>query len=226
MKLKTTAILAACGVLISAAAAFAIPVGRTTSVTADPSFGFRGGEGTTWSSRLTTGGTLLVDARLGHASMPKASQGETYLFAQVTAAEDKVNSNTGTPMNLAVVIDRSGSMKGERIANAMNAAAHALERIRDNDSITVVSFDTSAQVVVPPTRVSAGSRSSIESAIRSIRLGGDTCISCGLEEGARQLAQTPISGDRINRMILLSDGATNAGIRDVGGLRAMANRMS
>jgi Ca-activated chloride channel family protein len=116
-------------------------------------------------------------------------------------------------------------MKGERIANAMNAAAVALERMRDGDSITVVSFDTAAQVVVPPTRVSAGNRSSIESAIRSIRLGGDTCISCGLEEGMQQLALTSLGPDRINRMILLSDGATNAGVRDVSGLRAMASRM-
>jgi Ca-activated chloride channel family protein len=122
----------------------------------------------------------------------------------------------------------------------MNAAVFALERMREGDSITVVSFDTRAEVVVPPTRISAGNRSSIESAIRSIRLGGDTCISCGLEEGMRELALTSLEsktedvgvpnarrlgGDRINRMILLSDGATNAGVRDVPGLRSMANRM-
>jgi Ca-activated chloride channel family protein len=167
-----------------------------------------------------------VDARLGHASMTKASSGETYLFAQVTAEDEKaLAASAATPMNLAVVIDRSGSMKGERIANAMNAAVFALERMRDGDSISVVSFDTSAQVVVPPTRVGSGNRSSIEAAIRSIRLGGDTCISCGLDEGMQQLALTGLGGDRIHRMILLSDGATNAGVRDMGGLRSMANRM-
>jgi von Willebrand factor type A domain len=78
----------------------------------------------------------------------------------------------------------------------MNAAVHALERMRDGDSMTVVSFDTSAQVVVPPTRISGGNRSSIEAAIRSIRLGGDTCISCGLEEGMQQLALTTLGGAR------------------------------
>lgn len=236
MKLKTTAILAACGVLLSAAGAFAIPVsgGPKPGATIDPSTlsdvktdpnkaaGW-GGKG----SRITAGDTLLVDARLGHASMQKGPNGETYLFAQVTASDDKTASatNTATPMNLSVVIDRSGSMKGERIANAMNAAVAALERMRDGDSINVVSFDTSATVVVPPTRVSAATRPTIERSIRSIRLGGDTCISCGLEEGMQQLALTSLNGDHINRMILLSDGATNAGIRDMGGLRAMANRM-
>jgi Ca-activated chloride channel family protein len=224
MKLKTTAILAACGVLLSTAGAFAIPMSPSVSATAEPAAAQKSAAATPgW--RIQTGDTLLVDARLGHASLPKASKGETYLFASVTASDDKATAATATPMNLAVVIDRSGSMKGDRIANAMNAAVTALERMRDGDSISVVSFDTSAQVVVPPTRISSGNRSNIEASIRSIRLGGDTCISCGLEEGMRQLEQTSLGGDRLNRMILLSDGVTNNGIRDMPGMRSMANRM-
>lgn len=243
MKLKTTAILAACGVFLSTAGAMAIPMTQGVSATPEPlaksavsaetkAAGW-GGSG----SRITAGDTLLVDARLGHASLAKTARGETYLFAQITASDEATsqaatNQAVGpggsvgvTPLNLAVVIDRSGSMKGDRIANAMNAAVTALERMRDGDSISVVSFDTSAQVVVPPTRVSAGNRSSIEAAIRSIRLGGDTCISCGLEEGMRQLDLTSLGADRMSRMILLSDGATNNGIRDMPGMRALANRM-
>lgn len=236
MKLKTTAILAACGVLLSTAGAFAIPMTPSVTATQEPAVKTGGGEtkAAGWGgtgSRITAGDTLLVDARLGHASLPKASRGETYLFAQVTAGDDAApaggsgGGSAPTPMNLALVIDRSGSMKGDRIANAMNAAVTALERMRDGDMISIVSFDTAAQVVVPPTRISAGNRSSIEASIRSIRLGGDTCISCGLEEGMRQLDLATLGGDRINRMILLSDGATNNGIRDMPGMRSLANRM-
>ncbi|MBX3197477.1 MAG: VWA domain-containing protein [Labilithrix sp.] len=228
MKLKTTAILAVCGVLASAAGAFAVPVSRPGAAP-DPALASAlqavGGERWEGGSRVTAGDTLLVDARLGHASLPRDAAGETYLFAQVTAADEGAPAAAQAPLNLAIVIDRSGSMKGDRIANAMNAAVFAVERMRDGDSVTVVSFDTVAQVVVPPTRIAAGSRRSIESAIRSIRLGGDTCISCGLQEGMQQLALTPLTGDRISRMILLSDGATNAGVRDVAGLRGMAGRM-
>src|SRR4029079_14105162 len=82
------------------------------------------------------------------------------------------------PLELAIVVDRSGSMKGERIANAVAAAVGAVDRMRDGDSVVVVSFDTQAQVVVPRTVVDASTRQSITSSIRTIRLGGDTCVSC------------------------------------------------
>jgi len=227
MKLKTTAILAALGIVASTAGALAIPVSRTPGVSPDPAIattdlGSAGAEKD--PARLTAGDTLLVDARLGHASIAKNARGETFLFAQV-AAGDSGGPRAAPPMNLAIVIDRSGSMKGDRIANAMNAAVSAIERMRDGDSVTVVSFDTSADVVVPPTRVTASNKRSMEAAVRAIRLGGDTCISCGMQAAMRELDATPLTGDRVNRMIILSDGATNAGVRDVPGLRAMAGRM-
>lgn len=226
MKLKTTIVLAALGVAVSAAGAFAIPVSKT-AVGPDPAvWTAPGGPSAPRDpARITAGDTLLLDARLGHASIAKNARGETYLFAQVTAADDKTSASTAPPLNLGIVVDRSGSMKGERIANAMTAAVGAVERMRDGDSVTVVSFDDTPQVVVPPTRVSSGTRPQIEAAIRSIRLGGDTCISCGLEEGMRQLSRAPLGGDRVNRMILLSDGAANIGVKDVAGIRAMAGRM-
>lgn len=237
MKLKTTLAFALCGVLASAAGAFAIPTtpgssvghgGATKETWGDGTKGGAGtGEGTADPSRIVAGDTLAIDARLGHTSLAQNGRGETFLLAQVAAGEDKTGTTTASaPMNLALVIDRSGSMKGDRIANAMNAAVSAIERLRDGDSVTVVAFDSAAQVVVPPTRVSSGSRASMEAAVRNIRLGGDTCISCGLQEAMQQLAQTSLSGDRVNRMILLSDGATNSGIKDVPGLRAMAGRMN
>jgi Ca-activated chloride channel homolog len=228
MKLKTTAMLTLAGVLASAAGAFAIPMPRA-GATADPDVGVGlpgdlGSPGGTFA-RATAGDTLMIDARLGHASLARGPRGETFLLAQVSASDAGSEGAPLAPMNLGIVIDRSGSMKGERIANAMNAAILAVERMRDGDSVSVVSFDTSATVVVPPTPISRDNRASIEARIRGIRLGGDTCISCGLEEGMRQISASPLGGDRVNRMILLSDGATNAGVRDVPGLRAMASRM-
>src|SRR3954447_16408610 len=125
MKLKTTLALALCGVLASAAGAFAIPMSPSATATKEPwAADLKPGEAPELKdpARVTAGDTLAIDARLGHASIAKNGRGETFLFAQVAAAsEDKTGSGTAsTPMNLALVIDRSGSMKGDRIANAMN----------------------------------------------------------------------------------------------------------
>lgn len=174
-------------------------------------------------SRFVAGDTLALDARLGHASLGRGARGETFLLAQLVASDDV---RATVPMNLALVIDRSGSMKGDRIAHATAAAVGSLARLREGDSVTVVSFAGTAQVVVAPTRVTAWNRGAIEDAVRTIRVSGETCISCGLDEAMQQLAATPLSGDRVSRLILLSDGAANSGVSDVPGLRAMAARMA
>src|SRR5262249_32987644 len=133
------------------------------------------------AAHFTAGQTLMVDGRLGHANVAKTGRAETYFFASVKGADPP--GLAAPPLNLAIIIDRSGSMKGARIANAIEAAVAMVERMRDGDSVSVVSFDTQSTIVVPPTLAGPGTRESIEAAIRSIRLGGDTCVSCGLDEG-------------------------------------------
>jgi Ca-activated chloride channel family protein len=175
-------------------------------------------------TRIQVGKGLLLDSRLGHASLATGESGETYLFAHVSGA-DSPSARRAPPMNIALVIDRSGSMRGERIANAIAGALGTVERMRDGDSVTVVTFDTQAQVIVAPTKLTPDERPRIASRINQIRLGGDTCISCGLEAAMRELSQTRLGEGQVNRMLLLSDGAANHGVRDVPGLRSVSARM-
>ena len=226
MKLRNAVILTTLAMALTSAGALALPMKAV-----DPaSPATLPGASATWTkpaaprdlARFVDGKTLAVEARLGHGTLAKDGTGETYLMANITGADAPTQA---APLNLALVIDRSGSMKGERIARALDAAVGIVERLRDGDTVTVVSFDTEAMVVVPPTQVHASQRSSIESRIRSIHLGGDTCISCGLEAGMTALRTASVPADHVERMILLSDGATNHGVTDMPGLRAMAGHM-
>jgi Ca-activated chloride channel family protein len=222
VKLRTAAlgaILAASSSVLGAVIA-PLPTTVVASTPDDPTQ--PGGAGAVDKSHFATGQTVKIDARLGHATMAKGGNGETYLFASVAGADA---AQAAPPLNLAIVIDKSGSMKGERIARAIDAGVGIVERMRDGDTITVVDFDTSAEVVVPPTQLSPRNRANVEVGIRGIRLGGDTCISCGLETAAAQLRSVSISGDHVTRIMLLSDGATNHGVTDMGGLRGIAGRM-
>ena len=171
-------------------------------------------------SRFTDGRTLTVDGRLGHSKLVRNDGGKTFLMLEVKPA-DGVRAKAPPPAHLSIVIDRSGSMKGARINNAMAAATSAVDRLSDGDLVSVVTFDTGVQTVVAPTAVDASTRPTIHRAIQGIKLGGDTCISCGVEVGMQLLAQTP---GKVSRMILLSDGDANFGIRDVPGFRSLAQR--
>lgn len=171
-------------------------------------------------AHFNAGSTLTVDGRLGHPHLARSANGETFVMLEVRGA-DSAKARVAAPVNLALVIDRSGSMKGTRIRNAINAATTAVGRLNEGDTLSVVTFDTQVQVVVPPTTVNAGSRDRLMDDIRRIGLGGDTCISCGLEQAMLLVEQTP---GKVNKMILLSDGDANHGVRDVLGFRSIAQR--
>jgi Ca-activated chloride channel family protein len=222
VKLRTAALGAILAASSSVLGAVVAPLPTTVVASTTPDDPTQPGAAVVDKSHFAAGQTVHVDARLGHATMAKGAQGETYLFASVAGADAP---QAAPPLNLAIVVDKSGSMKGERIARAIDAGVGIVERMRDGDTITVVDFDTSAEVVVAPTRLTGGNRASVETAIRGIRLGGDTCISCGLETAAAQLRSVPIAGDHVTRIMLLSDGATNHGVTDMGGLRGIAGRM-
>lgn len=221
MKSAAIALWSILGVVISSAAAFAVPV-SSARPGGEPTVIVAANDGD--PSRFSGGSSLILDARLGHKELPPGG-GETFVFASV-AGRDATDRGLASPVHIGIVIDRSGSMRGARIANALAAAVGTVERMRDGDLVSVVSFDDSSQVVVPPTRLSSSSRAGIEAAIRSIRLGGDTCISCGLETAMSELMRNGAASDGgVTRMLLLSDGAANRGVRDVSGLRSIAASM-
>jgi Ca-activated chloride channel family protein len=178
-------------------------------------------------STFVTGKTLMVEGRLGHARMLADARSETFLFVDVRSELDDSQLGARTafePLNLAIVIDHSGSMKGQRERNALDAAAGMIRRLRDGDTVSVVSYSEQARMVVPTTTISTVTR---ERLIRDMLSGigtrpsGNTCISCGLELGMRTLV-----GRRrgIDRMLLLSDGEANRGVRDESGIRTLARQ--
>lgn len=168
-------------------------------------------------------GTVKLEGRLGHASLLATAPEETYLMLELRG-DDKA-TGAAPAASLSLVIDKSGSMRGTRFQNAIKAAVTAVEQLRDGDSVSVVAFDTRSEKVVPLTTISSSSRQGIIQTIRNIQLGGDTCISCGIEEGLADL-RTATAGNTsiVQRMILLSDGAANNGIRDVPGFRSLGQR--
>lgn len=112
------------------------------------------------------------------------------------------------PVNVAIVIDTSGSMGGSKIDQARRAAVAAVQRLSDDDIVSVVLYNSSASVLVPATK--ATDRSDIIRKIRSINAEGSTALFAGVSKGAAE-ARKFLSSDSVNRVILLSDGLANVG---------------
>ncbi|MDI3324132.1 VWA domain-containing protein [Pontibacterium granulatum] len=118
------------------------------------------------------------------------------------------HSEKRIPANIAIVLDKSGSMQGEKIQQAREAAVMAIQRLNENDIVSVVSYDSRVQVVVPATRVS--DKHQIARAIRNIHANGNTALFAGVSKGAQELRKF-LDLNNVNRVILLSDGLANVG---------------
>jgi len=112
------------------------------------------------------------------------------------------------PINVALVIDKSGSMQGEKIRRAKNAAIMAVERMRADDIIAVVTYSHSAEILLPATK--ATDKKPLKTAINRLRAGGQTALYDGVKKGAQEIRKF-LDRNRVNRMVLVSDGLANVG---------------
>jgi len=115
---------------------------------------------------------------------------------------------------LAIVMDRSGSMAGEKLETAKSAAVAAAEVLGRNDSIGVYAFDSDAYVVAPMTRVT--STAAIAGQIASLASGGGTNLEPAFRMAREQLQRVKA---KIKHIIILTDGQTSG-----TGYEAMASQ--
>ena len=97
---------------------------------------------------------IKLSAALAKPTMLAGEKSLNYLKVKLTGFE-LPKSSLRPPVNIALVLDRSGSMKGEKIQQAKRAALAAIDRLRDDDIVSVVTYDTNVRVLVPATRASA-----------------------------------------------------------------------
>jgi Ca-activated chloride channel family protein len=113
------------------------------------------------------------------------------------------------PLNLSVVLDRSGSMSGEKLAAARRAAAQLVRRLRLEDVVSVVAYDDEVITVAEP--ATGAAQRELPSEIERIESGGMTNLSGGWLRG-RELVMRGRQERGANRILLLTDGLANVGI--------------
>ena len=146
---------------------------------------------------------------------------ETFLGVWVDVPSAR--PETRPPMEVALVVDTSGSMAGAKIENARRAAATLLDNLKDGDIVALDAFSDHATTVVPPTRLDATSRAEILRAIAQLAPTGSTNMFAGLTLAEGQVAAAP-SSHALRRIVMISDGIANVGPSTPEMLGAVAER--
>ena len=141
------------------------------------------------------------------AAIP-AQGGHLDLLVRVQAPDlptDKVVEHT--PKRLALVVDRSGSMQGKPLREALRCVMHIASHLTPKDQLSLVVYDDEVEVMVPLSEVS--SVTTIQQAVDMVHSGGSTDLFSGWLKGAEQLEGG--TARAVSRVLLLSDGQANHG---------------
>ena len=144
-------------------------------------------------------------------STPTIPVGEATRLSLVIRFGAEAAATARRRLNLAVVLDRSGSMAGTPLKQAVNAVSALVGELRDDDRVSVVIYDDHVDTIVPSDL--AKDKAKIRAALGKVRAGGCTNLSGGWLEGVKHVAKHA-SKELVNRVLLLTDGQANMGITD------------
>ena len=152
--------------------------------------------------------TLRADRSLIRAK----SRSRRHLLVEFRAPEAPPREGR-LSVNIAFVIDRSGSMHGAKLEYARQAVVQGICSLHESDRFAVVTYDDTVDVVVPAGPATAAARDAAVAAVKRIRHGGSTDLHGGWSKGCEQVVEA-LASDAVGRCLLLTDGLANHGIKD------------
>ena len=176
------------------------------------------------TTRQTIQGALTLEAATSQGYLPTGER-ETFYAAIDVTADDPDAAAPRPPLNVALVIDRSGSMRGDKIEHVRRAAHTIVDMLDRDDRLSIVSYQSNASVDLHPQPVDGSSIDRMHRTIDGIRAGGGTNIEAGMRRAKQALVGTK-TRESVNRIVLLSDGKPTVGRTGTGALSRLAEGAS
>ena len=164
------------------------------------------------------GSYVKAEMELDQVKAPAERNVDRHLLVTVRAPaqvppEEAVSTETGrSPLGFTAVLDVSGSMRGQKLAQAKEAVRQALARLHDGDVFALVAFASEVDCAFEPVALDDQTRRTARSVLEGIGAGGQTALCGGLERGLEKAAALK---QETNLVMLLSDGQANVGETDV-----------
>jgi Ca-activated chloride channel family protein len=145
---------------------------------------------------------ITLTCTWGRAPLPASGSPQiAYLFIEAQAAA----KSEAVPLNFCLVLDRSGSMQGAKLAAMKEATKRVIDTLTPQDVVSIVLFDDQTEVLLPATQ--ATDKEALKALIDAIEEAGGTAISGGLLAGQAELRKNA-APDRVAALLLLTDGQT------------------
>lgn len=161
---------------------------------------------------------MEADYVLDYDVIAGARQQSLYVLARIKGSRP-ADLSERRPLNISVVLDRSGSMAGDKLEYVKQAAEFLMRRLGAEDLFSLVTYDNEVRVEFAP--AAPVHKDAISAAIRRITSGNTTNLSGGWMQGCQLVAEHMVAG-QVNRVLLLTDGLANQGITDAVRLEALA----
>lgn len=147
---------------------------------------------------------VALTCRLNKAKLPVMAT-QQLVYVLIEAATSPAMAQVVRPLNLSLVLDKSGSMEGAKIQNLREAAKRVVDHLGPDDILSIVAFSDRKYLIAESQSVA--DHEALRKQIDRIRDGGGTAISGGMSQGLYELEKA-LSPDRVSRMLLLTDGQT------------------
>jgi Ca-activated chloride channel homolog len=163
---------------------------------------------------LSANGSLFFRAEPVNNFLPDKA-GNLYYYIHLQGTEKTLtNTKEHVPLNISVVLDRSGSMAGDKLKYTKEALKYVVNNLDSRDILSIVLYDTEVEVFLEPQRIE--DKNSLLNRIDKIQIAGSTNLEGGIRRGYSLVKQAKklLGTEMINRVLLLSDGLANVGVSD------------